>query len=263
MISWNATGTPGIDGARGAQGIQGIPGPIGLPGPLGPQGLPGEQGPQGLPGPKGEKGDAGDGKPYLTGVNGDFYQLVTSDHGEPRTVRSGDTTYFVYGNYLSPVPAQSITLDYPTPFWVDYAEFTSSDCSGKSFWMASPTGGWSLGDQYLGIADANKSFLIGSSIYSWSFTDKRFRDLKSQFIAAGGYLPSGTITTVDTCVWYEPGNDDWWREQYDRLPDTEKSWQTFDQFLARQQDWLDNGGLLLKLENSYEAVALSSSQIHY
>ncbi|MCX6485833.1 MAG: collagen-like protein [Rhodoluna sp.] len=263
MISWNATGTPGVNGAQGAQGIQGLPGPVGLPGPLGLQGPPGEQGLQGLPGLKGDKGDAGDGKPFVTDVNGDIYQLVTSDHGEPRTVQSGDKTYFVVGNYLSPVPAQQISLTDPTPWWIKYAIFTSSDCSGKNLWPASPTGGWSLGDQNLGVADADKSFLVGSAIYSWSATDTRARDLKSAFIAAGGYLPQGTIATVDTCVWHEPGNDDWQREQYDQLPDSEKSWQTFDQYLLRQHEWLDTGWPYLKLESSYDVVALSSSQIRY
>jgi hypothetical protein len=204
MISWNATGTPGVDGAQGPQGIQGISGPIGLPGPLGPQGLPGEQGIQGMPGLKGEKGDTGFGTPFVF-LNGFRFDVLEMVGGRPTKVTNGGSASIIDQNNRV-VPEGTVTMDftpneyYSDPYTLSRDSFlwTDSNCDGwPSVYKTSPTGTVesSRGSE-IGLEDIDKTFFHSGQLV----TPQRLSPGTALW-TRGSYL--------EDCVPFHPESSQW------------------------------------------------------
>lgn len=106
-------GLIGLTGSTGPQGDKGEDGLIGAVGPTGPQGIQGLQGIQGPPGATGPIGQGVQGPPGASSVfTNEVWLNADARVGEYHSLETNDLTLEVYGEFKTPTPTQTITINY-------------------------------------------------------------------------------------------------------------------------------------------------------
>ena len=222
-----ATGLMGPTGPAGVQGIPGLNGTNGAIGAQGAQGTPGTAGANGLPGPqgiaglKGDKGDPGDRivggslkapDGSTVGQVVDVYTEYSADgkvQAEYFLVSNGShKTLYSKSNNLSPHTSDGkyfrswsthgglVRAQLPTTAFI----YTSSDCSGTAYVVASTNGTYKNCAGYGCNWDVNNSAWIASTfagqhmLYSYNSTD----DFIIDYVCASGSVSGSQFRSASS-----------------------------------------------------------------